>query len=330
MKKLLPLITLSLLWLNSTSQNLVPNPSFELFNVCPTATSQINRATGWTININTADYYNSCADYYSMVSVPNNGVGYQCPANGDAYCGFHAFRGVSPQLWQYREYFGRALANPLIIGQKYYISFKISLANESLCAVNKIGIKFTNINYGDTTLGPICPLTDNSAHFYSDTIISDTSGWTTIKGSFIADSSYQYFLIGNFFDNNHTDTSIIYGNFCYNSYYYIDDICISIDSLTCIIQNSINICDTNVNIIKNNKNEKKLCVYPNPSTSKTTIEIYGKNVIINIYTTQGVLIRQYGNLTNEKLYIENLREGVYFIKASFSNKSLIKKLIIIN
>ena len=96
------------------SQNIVPNASFEDTVTCPTSTNQTNKAAGWNIDINTSDYYNSCASFNSMVSVPTSGVGYQCPANGNGYCGFIAFRKIQPN---YREYLGRQIL-PLIVGKK--------------------------------------------------------------------------------------------------------------------------------------------------------------------------------------------------------------------
>jgi hypothetical protein len=50
---------------------------------------------------------------------------------------------------------------------------------------------------------PISP--DNQAALYSSTIINDTTNWVNSTGAFIADSSYQYVILGNFFKDNQTD-----------------------------------------------------------------------------------------------------------------------------
>lgn len=99
-------------------------------------------------------------------------------------------------------------------------------------ASNKIGVLFTNDEY--ESLSNPAPLPANFAHFYSNTIITDTLDWTIISGSFIADSAYKYIMIGNFFDNNQTAYLTVLDSLLGEcSYYFIDDVCVSTDSLTC-------------------------------------------------------------------------------------------------
>lgn len=200
--------------------NLVPNPSFEQYSSCPGAFGEVYKATGWN-SFNSAEYFHSCATS-SDVQVPTNYMGYQYPATGNAYSGFFAyFASVD-----YHEFLYTQLLNPLITNQKYFISFKVSPADSGFCVYsNKTGIKFF-------TTQPDSILLNNTAHFFTNTIITDTAGWTTVTGSFIADSAYNYAVIGNFFSDANTD---IIDNNCNSpvSYYYIDDICVSTDSLSC-------------------------------------------------------------------------------------------------
>lgn len=329
MKLLITILILACITQFAFAQNLVPNPSFEQYDTCPTSTNQVKYATGWSIDINSSDYFNSCANSGSVVDVPNTSLGYQCPANGNAFCGFHAFKGILPALAQYREYFGRALSSPLNIGEKYYISFKISLADESYCAVNKVGIKFTNINYGDTTLLPVpIPVMNNNASFYTNIIISDTSGWTTISGTFIADSSYQYVIIGNFFDNSHTDTCLFHGNICYNSYYFIDDICVSTDSLTCVIPNEINACNTGINTELLFENIE---LFPNPAIEKITINQNKiQKAMIRIYNSYGkCLFENKYMATTFEIELTYYPSGIYYVIIFQDDKVTNKKLTII-
>jgi len=307
------------------AQNLVPNPSFEIYDTCPNSTNQVYRATGWNIDINSSDYYNSCATYYSMVAVPNTGSGYQCPANGNAYCGFTAYRKIQGQ---YREYFGRAISNPLNIGQKYFISFKLSLAEGiSNCAINNLGIKFSNVNYGDTTLLPVpIPVMDNTASFYTNVIISDSLYWTTISGTYIADSSYQYILIGNFFDNNNTDTSLFFGTWC-QSYYFIDDICVSADSLTCVIPNESNVCDSGVNIFEKNPVKESITIFPNPTQGKIFIKTNNINYFsCLVFNMVGILIKT----SNEPIIdLTELPIGLYYLHMRLDDEITIRKIALI-
>ena len=116
----------------------------------------------------------------------------------------------------FREYIGVKLLTPLVIGVKYYVSFKACLSdNPSIVyASNKLGALFSTISYSvDSFCLPPCNSTllppKNFAQVYSDSIITDTANWTTISGSFIADSVYQYVIIGNHFDNTHTSVILL-------------------------------------------------------------------------------------------------------------------------
>jgi len=160
-----------------------------------------------------------------------------------AYSGGYAWHPSSV----YNELIGTQLLTPLSIGVKYYVSLKANLTGEARCAVNNIGVLFSTIQYCDSVdqfnqcYGAIAPLT-NSAHVYSSEIIYDTTNWTTISGSFVADSTYGYMMIGNLFEQAFTNDSLLYGFPSCNSlpYYFIDDICVSPDSLTCVdIQSDI-------------------------------------------------------------------------------------------
>src|SRR5689334_10862519 len=90
------------------AQNLVPNPSFEIFDTCPDNVDQVNRAQGWSSFGNTPDYFNTCDSTGNMaVSIPHNALGYQLAADGSAYCGL-----FNHEVFEYREYIGSQLINP--------------------------------------------------------------------------------------------------------------------------------------------------------------------------------------------------------------------------
>ncbi|MBK9599335.1 MAG: hypothetical protein IPO60_13715 [Flavobacteriales bacterium] len=44
------------------------------------------------------------------------------------------------------------------------------------------------------------------AQVYSQAVVADTLNWDLVSGSFVADSAYQYVVIGNHFRNALTDT----------------------------------------------------------------------------------------------------------------------------
>jgi len=219
---------------SQAQMNLVPNPSFEIHDSCPDFHSQISMAVGWSQYQVTPDYYHKCATNW-IVSVPRNMGGYQVPfvIDDSAYVG--AITSVESN--GLHEIFGIALTDPLIIGQRYYVSFYISAGSgtHSLCYSNKFGVKF--ITYL-ANLGATNPdLVDDFAHVYEDSIVSDTSNWKLFRESFIADSAYTGILLGNFF----TSGNLNY--FCWTSgtkstYNYIDNICVSLDTNYCDVLNS--------------------------------------------------------------------------------------------
>lgn len=203
--------------------NLVPNPSFEEHTGCIFLDSDCNN---WVSFKGSPEYIPYCrSNSYS------NGAGFQIPRTGEAYAGFIGYDKNNSNV---REFFGVALTSPLVIGEKYYVSFYVSLGYKKHVfnvANNNIGAMFTTYSYYDPFLTLPSP---NFAHIKENEIISDTINWIKISGSFIADSAYTFMIIGNFFDDANTDTlnfpdSI--GNF--RSFYYVDDVCVSTDSCLC-------------------------------------------------------------------------------------------------
>lgn len=203
------------------AQNLVPNPSFEIISSCPTNGSQIDKAIGWMPFTSSPDLIHGCY-------APN----WPCAATGISYV--NVYCSLIPA--SYNEVFGIELTVPLVIGSKYYVNFKVREQGWSSCFMNKLGARFSTraycysldnyTNLCDSTSAPI----ENIAHVYTNEII-DTN-WTSVFGSFIADSAYKYIMLGHLFDTTNTDYSTI---FCPNGMigYLFDDICVSADSLTC-------------------------------------------------------------------------------------------------
>lgn len=325
----LSLILLVLFVVSFTSaQNLVPNPSFEDTIACPNFLGQTNLATGWNININTADYLNSCANSASCVSVPLNCLGFQYPSSFscNAYCGLITYVQVNPGSG---EFLGRQLSSPLIPSQKYYVSLKVNLSNAPAvnCGMDKLGVKFTNVDYGDTTIF-FPDFVNNSAHIYSTTIITDTLNWTVISGSFIADSSYQYILIGHFFDNNHTNYTCFNSNSKF-SYYFIDDICVSSDSLDCYLYTS----NCNPEGFEDILQISEIDIYPNPAKNEIKINLPYKdeNSVLRIYNLFGAVERQYKLKSLQNiLSLGSMNPGVYITEIYFANQLNKKKIIILN
>ncbi len=309
MKKILIIALSAMLYNTSFAQNLVPNWSFEDTVSCPTAITQINRALGWSSYSQTPDYFNVCNG--GQVGVPLNAFGFQNALSGNAYAGFAAFH-----VGNLREYIGSQLIQPLDSGFKYFASLYVSRAtyNTQNKASNKIGIKFSTVSYSQGNPQP----TDNYAQIFSDSIIEDTLNWVKISGSFIADSAYQYVSIGNFFTDSLTSV-ISYDTLNGVAYYFLECVCVSVDSLA---------CNSNVGIPENNL-PLKLIIFPNPVANSIYI-INKTNEIVEaeIYDSMGQLISKYTlkKMQNE-ISMSTCTRGIYILIFKQKNNIFQKKII---
>ncbi len=275
----------NLLFVYATAQtNLVPNPSFEIHDTCPSNQGQTSYAVGWSIYRLIAPYYNACAipSYLydpSSAGMPANGGGYQYALDGQAYIG----------VWSYfqqgsdsRAAAGCQLTTTLTIGTKYYVSFWASLSAIDSSynyntATDHLGALFSTVPYNVSNPSP----KNNHAQVYGTTLITDTVNWTKITGSFVADSAYKYIALGNFFDNAHTNEHFFYtGNSVGDStaFYYIDMVCVSTDSLECNTVMGIKDITGNQAMFYYNSSDKKIIIKENGPYTVQVIDTYGNQI----------------------------------------------------
>ncbi|MBP6391596.1 MAG: hypothetical protein KA352_11970 [Flavobacteriales bacterium] len=216
--------------------NLVPNHSFEDADTCLGFLGFDYGPLLWFSGGGTPDYFQSCVPNGSANGVPQSVYAYQFSQDGEAHVGLVTFQ--MPEGW--REYPMAQLLSPLVQGETYYVSFYVSAAwNGSLqnpalyLASSHIGVLFTMQPRLWTSNDP-WPVAGNSAHVYYPWIVSDTVDWTLVSGSFVADSAYQYLIIGNHFDNAITDT-LSFATFGWfpQAYTLIDNVCVSTNPLGC-------------------------------------------------------------------------------------------------
>ncbi len=193
--------------------NLVPNPSFEDTVFCPTNHGQIGWALGW-INPNLAspDYFSSCNG--GLFGVPSNLVGFRYAFDGNAYAGIFTYINGG-----YREYIEIQLLDSLKYAEKYVVEFYVSKTAYSV-AINRFGAYFSdNLILSSNNLNlPFIPQIESNPNQY----YTDTSGWTKITGIYQSSGGERYLTIGNFYDDNNTDTVHVGVTSPFTSYYYID------------------------------------------------------------------------------------------------------------
>lgn len=311
--------------------NLVPNGGFEIHDTCPQLGDQIQYATGWSkvseIN-STPDYYNACSPSNAM-GVPRSFLFYQDDIRN---CG--AYAGVA--TWDYtgnsgREQIGVQLSQPLIIGQKYFLSFLTVMGGTSDgfyyfdTPSNNIGMRLSTVQYSASNPAPI----DNFAHLRSVSIISDTANWVRVSGSIVADSAYNYLMLGNFYDDAQTDTSTMTCANCTNSYgyYLLDNVCVSTDSMLC--NGGVDLMSCTVSVPEPNNNNS-FALFPNPTTSFFTISSsFYTPFSIKIYNSLGQLVYSKNNITsnNLELDVSSFGNGLHCITITSLNHQYNYKLL---
>lgn len=294
----------------SYAQNLVPNPSFEENYSCPNSSDQVDSCIGWHSVLNTPDYFSLCAPY--PVSVPDNFVGYQFPFDGNSYVGL-----ITYEWWHfYREILGTQLLDTLILGNSYHISLRVSRGNwtsqnYNCASSNKLGLRFTTFPYSESSPPPI----NNYAQLYVDSIIKDTLNWVAIDWDYVADSAYKYIYIGNFFDDDHTDTATInapLGEFG-TAYYFIDSVKVDCSDQRCI---------TAISTAESVENFLNFI----PETKQMTIDCKEcPECIISIFNCSGQIL-QIIHTNHSVIDLSNLVSGVYLVLLETGKKSLTKKI----
>jgi hypothetical protein len=307
--------------------NLVPNPSFEEYDICPDDQGQVYRAKHWNSFGNSPDYFNSCASEISGVSVPQNVWGFQYANTGNAYTGIAAVD-IDTTI-EVREFIGTKLITPLNHGQKYYVSFYVSRQNISTVAVDKVGVLFSKTSYAvDSFCTAPCSLSNfsqsNISHVYSHKIIDDTLNWTNINGSFVADSSYEYMIIGIFFTNQNLNYVITDSTKLYRAvWYYIDDVYVGTDSITSVSEN--NIPNKYLKIFPNPVNNNMVSISLSSQVNQKQINEF---LLLDIFGRE--LMKYHFNGNNTDVFLNNFSSGIYFVKIKTEEKYFINKIIINN
>ncbi|MCW5900633.1 MAG: T9SS type A sorting domain-containing protein [Flavobacteriales bacterium] len=242
------------------AQNLILNGSFEESDTCAVQLGfwPNGKPTHWEPVSETPDYFRSCVPYGSVNGVPLNTVGFQYPQEGGSYSGLFAYL-----VDDHREMIGSELLSPLTVGQTYYASFWVNAAyggpQQTGSACNNIGMLFT-MDMVPWVMGMPQITLRNHAHVYTQQVVSDTTGWTLVSGSFVADSAYRYVVIGNHFSNANTAVQVIGPGNPNKAYVYVDAACLSTDPEACPMWTSVQ-----ENLME------EISLWPNPASDRLLI-----------------------------------------------------------
>ena len=300
-------------------QNLISNYSFEEYESCPTAVSQLNRLTAWfNPTAHSPDCHNAC-ETTGEAGVPQNFFGNQNARTGVGYTGI----GVALYSGS-REYIEVKLLDSLVAGEDYCVQFYVSLADSCLYASDDIGAYFSPDSVFSSNVNPLLstPQIEND----SGVFLTNKTDWTLVSGQFTATGGERYLVIGNFKNEANTDTVSVPGGGTFSpgnytgAYYYIDDV-------------SVTSCDS-VTGLQENLALGNFSIYPNPTSQYATLEFNNyknENHTLTLYDAQGGVVRTMTNIASDKVEIEirNLPSGLYFFQLSTDRQvRAIGKLIV--
>lgn len=239
--------TLSLLFsgLSAFSQNMVINPAMDVES--SSGYNQIIQTETWTnANDGTVDLFDrkNMDDKCNHInSIPENYMGFQTAYKTDQnYAGIIAYYDDGPNTTdemltydklnikegykQYTEYIQAELAEPLVAGKTYYVSFKVSLAEKSGRAVNGLGalLTTTKVEY------KLNSFLKETPQFISHRVITDSIGWVSLSGAYIAAGGEKFITIGCFKDDTFFQVERVVApseNDSRKAYYYISDVSVA-------------------------------------------------------------------------------------------------------
>lgn len=227
MMKAIFILFFNIIFMFCQSQNIVLNPSFEEYKYCPELLGNFNKnVLNWsTPNYSSTDYIHSCSKTIGFI----NFFGDQNPKTGEAYIGMYV---MAPE--DYREYIQGKFTNALTKGEKYTISFYISLAEKSSHAIKDLGVLFLNkpIKKPSEKVINIHEVLNNikNSHFIlinSHQYYTDKERWEKVTFDYVAKGFEQFFIIGNFDTNKNIATAKIQESKNPDaSYYFFDEISI--------------------------------------------------------------------------------------------------------
>jgi hypothetical protein len=210
--------------------NLVPNPSFEYYNVCPKVGIKASPLPWYTPTNGSPGFVDTCSTD-PLAGVPYNGSGYQMAKTGGGYIGLYFLNGINNNK---RNYIQVKLLDSLSLGYCYYVEFFINCGNTSKYATNNLGLLITNNPiYVDTFHHPYGVLPANPQILnYGNPIIKDTQNWIKVSSLYIAQGGEKYITLGNFKYDNQTNYLQIQALGLNGAGYLIDDVSvIPLDSM---------------------------------------------------------------------------------------------------
>jgi hypothetical protein len=214
--------------IGSQTANYVTNGGFEICKNCETGVSY-KKPSFWDATDTLKFFGGLFGITISSYPVPLNNYTYQWPRHGNKY--LLSTQYCNTCLFNTRGYPRNTLRETLMSGHTYCFSMYINLSNESSYAINSIGAFFSDSS-SDTITECTIPLTYLIPQVKVTNFISDTLDWVEVHGTYIANGTERYLILGNFNNDLNTDTILVNATNLpqkFSSYLFDDVSCIDID-----------------------------------------------------------------------------------------------------
>ncbi len=296
------------------AQNLVPNPSFEVLDSCPSDDGQLYNLKNW-FNPNaftSPDLYSSCS-FSTETDVPYNSTGFQQPRTDSSYIGLIV--GVWGSQFN-REYASVRLTDTLKKDSLYCVRFYVNAAEDPSIknAHDGIGI-YLSVDSLYQTANTFFQL---PAQIRNETgnIITDTANWVEVSGYYVATGGEQFITLGCFWQDSEINWLIEQNE---AAYLLIDDVSVTKCSLPLDTSSNINF----------------LNVFPNPNSGEFTISyrvVENKRGQFSLWDDAGRLVYRSTQLTGkfeDEIHLPQVSAGLYLWRFDVDgNKEATGKLII--
>lgn len=297
---------------NVNAQNLVSNGSFEQI-YCQPQNITVYRFCDWEQPPNNNATPDGFKDSSTGNCFPCNcNIGDNTfPGNTYALDGNYFVGGVGYYiqggLVNARENIQTKLNMPLMEGHQYKIGFSVKLGSRSKYIIDHFGMYISDTayvipnNYPLFSVIPVIPQLDLSGPLY------DSTNWTSLSTSYIAQGGEEYVTIGNFT----LDSALnIINNPLYNP---ADSICLLLAYASYIFIDSVYIFDETATTVID-REQQQVMLYPSPASDKIFIKLKDESQIeaVTIYKMDGRLLQKQKYL--DCIAISFLSQGIYLIE----------------
>ncbi|HEY0977163.1 MAG TPA: hypothetical protein VGE21_06800, partial [Flavobacteriales bacterium] len=211
-------------------KELVVNGGFEQVRKTPHTFDQLKECQGWSnVTIGYSEVFDAGAPA-KTVGIPKNEYGEMPAAEGERYGGFFAWKDDLRRDWSadedpfmpgwsaYSEYLMTELAEPLVEGVTYEVTYQLALAQNSDRTVSGVGVYASPV-----------PLKYEHRRFLQerpqvglDKWIEERGKWVAVTQQFVADGGERYLIVGTFPMLGFDHKRIVEGPDNQYAYYYID------------------------------------------------------------------------------------------------------------